>query len=58
MSEKTDKPMTVAEAGRRGGMKTKERYGSEYYSEIGRLGGYRVKELVAEAKAAEQEQGE
>ncbi|MGH2830860.1 MAG: hypothetical protein ACRDJM_10295 [Actinomycetota bacterium] len=28
-----------AEAGRRGGLKTKERHGSEYFGRIGRLGG-------------------
>ncbi len=31
--------MTVAEAGRRGGEKTSERHGPEFYSEIGSKGG-------------------
>ena len=31
--------MTVAEAGRRGGLKTSETHGEEFYSEIGRKGG-------------------
>jgi uncharacterized protein len=31
--------MTVGEAGRRGGLKTSETHGEEFYSEIGRKGG-------------------
>ena len=31
--------MTVEEAGRRGGLKTSETHGEEFYSEIGRKGG-------------------
>lgn len=31
--------MSRAEAGRRGGLKTKERHGREYFGRIGRLGG-------------------
>lgn len=31
--------MTVQEAGRRGGLKTSETHGEEFYSEIGRKGG-------------------
>jgi uncharacterized protein len=31
--------MTRAEAGRRGGMTTKTRYGADFYQEIGRKGG-------------------
>ena len=31
--------MTVAEAGRKGGLKTSETHGSEFYSEIGSKGG-------------------
>lgn len=32
-------PITVAEAGRRGGMSTSERYGKPFYEEIGTKGG-------------------
>ena len=31
--------MTVAEAGRRGGNAVKDKYGPDYYSEIGKKGG-------------------
>lgn len=34
--------MTVAEAGRRGGLKTSETHNEEFYSEIGRKGGSKV----------------
>lgn len=33
--------MTVADAGRKGGMVTKREYGSEFYSRIGKKGGQR-----------------
>lgn len=33
------KKMSRAEAGRKGGLSTKKRYGDEYFSEIGRMGG-------------------
>jgi general stress protein YciG len=50
--------MTVEEAGRLGGQKggetTRERYGPEFYSEIGHKGGQRVRELIEEGKEAEQ----
>ncbi len=53
--------MTVAEAGHKGGEKTAETHGHEFYEEIGhkggevggRKGGQRVKELVEEGKEAE-----
>jgi len=55
--------MTVAEAGRKGGLKTAETHGEEFYSEIGRKGGKiggpkggrRVRELIEEGKAYEEE---
>ena len=55
--------MTVAEAGRRGGMKTAETHGEEFYSEIGRKGGkiggpkggQRVRSLIQAGKAHEEE---
>ena len=38
------RPMTLAEAGRRGGEKVKRERGPEFYAEIGRKGGRRVAE--------------
>ena len=51
--------MTVEEAGRRGGLRTAETHGEEFYSEIGRKGGkiggpkggQRVRKLIEEGKA-------
>ena len=44
MSEQSEKrPMTVAEAGRRGGEVVKNTYGSEHFSAIGRKGGLKTK---------------
>jgi len=36
------RPMTLAEAGRKGGEKVKKERGLEFYAEIGRKGGRRV----------------
>jgi general stress protein YciG len=55
--------MTVEEAGRRGGLRTAETHGEEFYSEIGRKGGkiggpkggQRVRRLIHEGKAHEGE---
>jgi uncharacterized protein len=44
--------MTVQEAGRRGGMKTAQTHGKDFYEEIGHKGGQRVKELIEEGKRA------
>ena len=44
--------MTVQEAGRRGGQKTAQTHGREFYEEIGHKGGQRVKELIEEGKRA------
>jgi hypothetical protein len=62
LEEKKGK-MTVEEAGRRGGLKTSETHGEEFYSEIGRKGGriggpkggQRVRKLIEEGKAHEEE---
>lgn len=53
--------MTVAEAGRKGGLRTSATHGEEFYSEIGRKGGriggpkggQRVRKLIEEGKAHE-----
>ncbi len=45
--------MTVAEAGHKGGERTAETHGHEFYEDIGHKGGQRVKELVEEGKNAE-----
>lgn len=44
--------MTVQEAGRKGGQKTAQTHGREFYEEIGHMGGQRVKELIEEGKRA------
>jgi uncharacterized protein len=62
LEEKKGK-MTVEEAGRRGGLRTAETHGGEFYSEIGRKGGkiggpkggQRVRRLIQEGKAHEKE---
>jgi len=45
--------MTVEEAGRRGGEKTAQTHGEEFYSEIGHKGGQKVKRLIEEGKELE-----
>jgi len=55
--------MTVEEAGRKGGLRTAQTHGEEFYSEIGRKGGkiggpkggQRVRRLVASGKEHEEE---
>jgi general stress protein YciG len=62
LSEKKGQ-MTVAEAGRKGGLRTAETHGEEFYSEIGRKGGkiggprggQRVRKLIQEGKEFEEE---
>ncbi len=61
MSEKKGQ-MTVAEAGRKGGLRTAEMHGEEFYSEIGRKGGkiggpkggQRAHKLIQEGKEYEE----
>ena len=55
MSERNKGKLTVEEAGRMGGQKTAETHGPEFYSEIGRKGGHRVRKLVQEGKEYEEE---
>ncbi len=45
--------MTVAEAGQKGGQRTSETHGREFYEEIGHKGGKRVRELIEAGKKAE-----
>ena len=52
MSEEHKGDMTVSEAGRRGGEKTAETHGHEFYEEIGHKGGQKVKKLIEEGKKA------
>jgi general stress protein YciG len=47
-----ERPMTVREAGRRGGEATSVKYGREFYEAIGKKGGQRVRELVEQGKRA------
>jgi len=45
--------MTVEEAGRRGGERTSETHGPEFYSKIGHKGGQKVRKLIEEGKEYE-----
>ncbi|MFA5926972.1 MAG: Em GEA1 (EM1) [Patescibacteria group bacterium] len=45
--------ISVREAGRRGGRRTSETHGHEFYEEIGQKGGQRVRELIQRGKDAE-----
>ena len=53
MENKKKGKMTVQEAGRMGGVKTAETHGEEFYSEIGRKGGQKVRKLIQEGKEME-----
>ncbi len=55
VTEKRKGKMTVEEAGRMGGEKTSETHGEEFYSEIGRKGGQKVRKLIEEGKSHENE---
>lgn len=52
-SDRLPEPISVREAGRKGGERTSEKYGPQFYEEIGRLGAKRVQELVRRGKRAE-----
>ncbi|MDI1432102.1 KGG domain-containing protein [Polyangium sorediatum] len=43
--------------GQKGGETVRDKYGPEFYSEIGHKGGQRVKELIEEGKQSEGEGG-
>ncbi len=53
MSREEKGSMTVQEAGRRGGERTAETHGREFYEEIGHKGGQRVRELIEAVKKVE-----
>jgi len=50
--------MTVREAGRKGGEVTSQRHGPQFYEEIGRKGGQKVKQLIEQGKKAQQDTDE
>lgn len=56
MRKSRSSPMTVREAGRKGGMRTSQTHGRDFYEQIGhkggRKGGPRVRELIAAGKKA------
>jgi len=52
--DKSQGSMTVKEAGRKGGKRTAETHGKEFYEEIGHKGGQRVKELIEQGKRAKE----
>jgi uncharacterized protein len=45
--------MTVEEAGKRGGQRTAETHGREFYQEIGRKGGQTVRDLIERGRQEE-----
>jgi hypothetical protein len=47
--------MTVAEAGRKGGLSTKEKYGKEHYDKILSKGRKKLKTLIEKGKRAHAE---
>jgi general stress protein YciG len=59
LSTKRKGEMSVEEAGRlggqKGGRKTADTHGRDFYEEIGTKGGHRVRELVNEGKEHENE---
>lgn len=59
MSERKKGQMSVEEAGRmggqKGGRKTAETHGRDFYEDIGTKGGHRVRELIQEGKEHENE---
>ncbi len=44
------KAMTVAEAGRKGGITVRDERGHAFYEEIGKKGGQKVRELIERGK--------
>ena len=52
MTKSSKGGMTVAEAGRKGGLTVRDERGHEFYEEIGRKGGQKVRDLIAAGKRA------
>jgi len=52
--EKNKGGMSVRDAGRKGGEVTAQRHGPQFYQEIGKKGGQKVKELIEQGKRSEQ----
>lgn len=52
--EESKGKMSVSEAGRRGGQRTSQTHGREFYREIGKRGGSRVRELIEAGKRREE----
>ena len=56
MRKSGSNPMTVREAGRKGGMRTSQTHGRDFYEQIGHKGGQRggpkVRELIDAGKKA------
>jgi uncharacterized protein len=52
--QKVKGKMSVSEAGRRGGKKTSETHGKDFYKKIGKQGGSRVRELIEAGKKHEE----
>jgi uncharacterized protein len=51
--EKSKGGMSVRDAGRKGGEVTAQRHGPQFYQEIGKKGGQKVKELIEQGKRSE-----
>ena len=49
----SEQPISVQDAGRKGGRKTADTYGSKHYQTIGKKGGDRTSELVRLGREAE-----
>lgn len=52
-AEAPKRKMTRAEAGRKGGLRTKERHGEDYFGRIGRMGGKKGGEATKERYGVE-----
>ena len=60
MRKREENPMTVKEAGRKGGLRTSETHGHDFYQNIGRKGGVKggpkVRNLIEAGKKALREE--
>ena len=52
MKKNGDTTMTGAAAGRRGGRAVRDKHGHQFYEEIGRQGGHKVRDLIAAGRLA------